>query len=139
VRLVLQQPPEETTTAPDVLHVSSSPHALVFPRCAAVVHHGGAGTTQMPVRAQVPSVVVPHLADQFFWAAQLERLGVGGPRRRAVKLLQYHSLRRSLAHSQTPRSVQPQRGSARRWKTKMALQPRSLFVNHWADVEWLVR
>ncbi len=31
----------------------------------------------MAVRAKVPSVVVPHLADQFFWAAQVERLGVG--------------------------------------------------------------
>ncbi len=77
VRLVLQQPPGETTAADDVLHVSSSPHALVFPRCAAVIHHGGAGTTQMAVRAKVPSVVVPHLADQFFWAAQVEWLGVG--------------------------------------------------------------
>lgn len=49
----------------------------MFPRCAAVVHHGGAGTTQTAIRAGVPSVIVPHLADQFFWASQIEELGVG--------------------------------------------------------------
>jgi sterol 3beta-glucosyltransferase/vancomycin aglycone glucosyltransferase len=78
-RLVLQQPPGEPPTVggEDVLCVTRAPHAVVFPRCAAVIHHGGAGTTQTAVRAGVPSVVVPHLADQFFWAEQVQRLGVG--------------------------------------------------------------
>jgi len=50
----------------------------VFPRCAAIVHHGGAGTTQSSLLAGRPSVVVAHMADQFFWGAELKRLGVGG-------------------------------------------------------------
>lgn len=57
--------------------VRQSPHARVFPRCAAVIHHGGAGTTQTALKAGKPSVIVPHMADQFFWGAQLERLGAG--------------------------------------------------------------
>jgi len=61
----------------DVLRVDGSPHAQVFPRCAAVIHHGGAGVTQTAVRAGTRAVVVPHMADQVFWAAQVERLGVG--------------------------------------------------------------
>lgn len=60
-----------------VLHVGRVPHARVFPRCAAVVHHAGAGTTQTTLMAGVPSVTVPHVSDQFFWAAELHRKGVG--------------------------------------------------------------
>ena len=58
------------------LFVRRTPHATVFPRCAAVVHHAGAGTTHSTLRAGVPSVAVPHVSDQFGWAAELERLGV---------------------------------------------------------------
>lgn len=50
-------------------------HAALFPRCAAVVHHGGAGTTQAVARAGRPSVVVAHLVDQFFWGGLLRKQG----------------------------------------------------------------
>jgi sterol 3beta-glucosyltransferase len=53
-----------------------APHAELFPRCAAVVHHCGAGTTHTTLRAGVPSVGIPHVSDQFSWAAELQRLGV---------------------------------------------------------------
>lgn len=62
--------------SPHILHVGRLPHDRIFPRCAAVVHHGGAGTTQTAVVAGVPMVVVPHVADQFWWAGLLERRGV---------------------------------------------------------------
>lgn len=58
-----------------VLFVKRTPHRLVFPRCAAVVHHCGAGTTHSTLRAGVPSIPVPHVSDQFAWAAELQRLG----------------------------------------------------------------
>jgi len=51
-------------------------HAAVFPKCAAVVHHGGAGTTHTALLSGVPSIIVPHVADQFFWADELARMGV---------------------------------------------------------------
>lgn len=51
-------------------------HAQVFPRCAAVVHHGGAGTSHSVARAGIPSVVVAHFAEQEFWGRELKRLGV---------------------------------------------------------------
>jgi UDP:flavonoid glycosyltransferase YjiC (YdhE family) len=44
---------------------------------AAVVHHGGAGTTAAGLRSGVPSIVVPFFADQPFWARRVQRLGVG--------------------------------------------------------------
>ncbi len=70
--------------ADDVMIVSRTPHQSLFPRCAAVVHHAGAGTTHTTIGAGVPSVPVPHFSDQFSWADQLQRLGVsaaGIPRR----------------------------------------------------------
>jgi len=53
------------------------PHAWLFPRVSAVVHHGGAGTTAEGVRAGVPSVIFPVAADQYFWAERISALGVG--------------------------------------------------------------
>jgi UDP:flavonoid glycosyltransferase YjiC (YdhE family) len=61
----------------DVLGIDSVPHDWLFPRVAAVVHHGGAGTTAAGLRAGVPTVVAPFFADQPFWAQQVERLGAG--------------------------------------------------------------
>jgi sterol 3beta-glucosyltransferase len=52
------------------------PHDWLFPQMAAVVHHCGAGTTASALRAGLPSVPVPFMADQFFWAWRLRRLGV---------------------------------------------------------------
>jgi sterol 3beta-glucosyltransferase len=57
--------------------ISSAPHHALFPRVAAVVHHGGAGTTGAAARAGVPQVVVPHFGDQFYWGFRVEALGVG--------------------------------------------------------------
>ncbi len=60
-----------------VLVVEGAPHEWLFPRCAAVVHHGGAGTTAAALRAGVPQVVVPHIADQPYWGRRVHDLGVG--------------------------------------------------------------
>lgn len=63
--------------ADDVLTIGDLPHALLFPRVAAVVHHAGAGTTAAALRAGAPSVPVPVTADQPFWAARLASIGAG--------------------------------------------------------------
>lgn len=60
----------------DVLTVGDVPHEWLFPQMAAVVQHGGAGTTGAVVRAGVPAVTTPVLADQPFWGEQLVRAGV---------------------------------------------------------------
>ncbi len=57
--------------------VGGIPHGWLFPRVSAVVHHGGAGTTGAGLRAGVPSMLTPFLADQPSWARRIEALGVG--------------------------------------------------------------
>jgi sterol 3beta-glucosyltransferase len=53
------------------------PHSWLFPRLAAVVHHGGAGTTAAGLRAGIPAIVVPFMGDQPFWGSRVAALGVG--------------------------------------------------------------
>lgn len=57
--------------------VRSVPHAWLFPRVAAVVHHGGSGSTAEALRAGVPNMAVPFGYDQPMWGARLAVLGVG--------------------------------------------------------------
>lgn len=61
---------------PDILGIGPVAHARLLPRCAAVVHHAGAGTTAAASRAGVPQVPVPHGFDQPAWAQRLRELGV---------------------------------------------------------------
>jgi vancomycin aglycone glucosyltransferase len=67
----------ERVSRGDVFATGDVPHGLLFPRVAAVVHHGGAGTTAAAARAGVPQVVVPRLLDQFYWAERVRRAGLG--------------------------------------------------------------
>ena len=69
-----------------VLAIGPVSHATLFPRLAAVVHHGGAGTTTTAARAGVPQIVVPHIFDQFYWARRVAELGLGPPAPRRSRL-----------------------------------------------------
>jgi sterol 3beta-glucosyltransferase len=60
-----------------IFMLESAPHSWLFPRMAAVVHHGGAGTTAASLRAGVPSVVTPYSNDQFAWGRRVFELGAG--------------------------------------------------------------
>jgi vancomycin aglycone glucosyltransferase len=62
-----------------VMAIGAVSHPRLFPRVAAVVHHGGAGTTHTAARAGVPQVVIPHLLDQYYFARRVHELGVGPP------------------------------------------------------------
>jgi len=57
-------------------YVASAPHHLIFPRCKAVVHHGGAGTTQTTMLAGIPSIPIAHIKEQEFWGLELKRLNI---------------------------------------------------------------
>lgn len=63
--------------ADDIHVVGSVPHDWLFPRMAAVIHHGGAGTTAAGFRAGQPSIICPFGVDQPYWARLSHKLGVG--------------------------------------------------------------
>ena len=63
--------------APDCLTIGEVNQQALFPRLAAVVHHGGAGTTTAAARAGTPQVVIPQMYDQHYWARRVAALGVG--------------------------------------------------------------
>lgn len=60
-----------------VFTLDAAPHDWLFTRMAAVVHHGGAGTTGAGLRAGVPTVICPFFGDQPFWGRRVAALGVG--------------------------------------------------------------
>jgi sterol 3beta-glucosyltransferase len=60
-----------------VCPIGDVPHEWLFPRVAAVVHHGGSGTTAAGLRAGVPSVITPFFSDQPLWGRRVAALGAG--------------------------------------------------------------
>ena len=63
--------PETTFLTGDI------PFDWLFPRMAALVHHGGSGTTALGLRAGLPTVTVPFYGDQLLWSSRVEALGIG--------------------------------------------------------------
>lgn len=64
--------------APEGVHfLKYAPHTWLFPRMAAVIHHGGAGTTAAGFRAGVPTCITPFTGDQPYWGRCVTELGVG--------------------------------------------------------------
>lgn len=60
----------------DLLYLESAPHDWLLPKCRMLIHHGGAGTTSAALRAGIPQVVVPFMADQPFWGSRVYAVGV---------------------------------------------------------------
>jgi sterol 3beta-glucosyltransferase len=79
----------------DIYRIINAPHHHIFPNCAVVIHHGGAGTSQAATIAGCPSIVVEHSSDQPLWGGVLQRIGI------APKLLH----RRSVTAKKLARTV----------------------------------
>jgi sterol 3beta-glucosyltransferase len=79
-----------------VLFVKSAPHEWLFPKVAAIIHHGGAGTTTASFRSGVPSVVAPVLADQFDHSRLVNRLGVGIGFSKQINSLKWQELSEAI-------------------------------------------
>lgn len=86
---------EATAREGDCLFVDDVPHARLFPRVAAVVHHGGSGTVAAAARAGVPQVVFPHMSDQFLWRSHVRRRGLG-PNGALLRMLSARSLSKAI-------------------------------------------
>nr|BBJ55516.1 hypothetical protein SAVMC3_81450 [Streptomyces avermitilis] len=68
-----------TGELPDTVRlIGAIDHDWLFPRCRAVVHHGGAGTTAAGLTAGLPTWIYTVFSDQPFWGDRVARLGAGG-------------------------------------------------------------
>ncbi len=80
VRAIIQgwdEPMKVLSIPRRVFHAGSIPHDWLLPRASGLVHHGGFGTTAAGFRAGIPSLVIPHIIDQFIWGQKVAELGVG--------------------------------------------------------------
>lgn len=62
---------------PEIMQVPAMSHDQLFQYASVIIHHGGAGTTASALYAGKPQIVVPHIADQEWWASELRRLKIG--------------------------------------------------------------
>lgn len=69
--LTIERPPAS------MLRVERVSHDQLFQYASMVIHHGGAGTTASVLHAGIPNIIIPHIGDQWFFASEVKRLGVG--------------------------------------------------------------
>ena len=63
---------------PDHIHFTSNlPYDWIFPKMYAVIHHGGSGTTHTALKYACPSLIIPHILDQFYWNTTISNLHLG--------------------------------------------------------------
>jgi sterol 3beta-glucosyltransferase len=67
---------EAVPESPNIYRTGFTKYQAIFPKCAAVLHHGGAGTTHLATRCGCPAVVVEHALDQRIWGVLLNRAGL---------------------------------------------------------------
>ena len=109
-RAIIQSRWEDLSEIPgssSIYRIGYAVHHHIFPHSAAVVHHGGAGTTQSATLCGCPSVVVEHALDQRLWGILLNRAGL------ACKPLH----RRSLTPAKLAKAVR-EVSSQRKWQPK---------------------
>ena len=87
-----------------IFRAGSVPHDWLLPKAAAVVHHGGFGTTAAGLHAGLPSLAIPHIIDQFMWGQKIKELGVG-PRPIPRKKLSAKNLAEALRQLANDESI----------------------------------
>ncbi len=68
---VMGEPPD------NIYFVNNIPYDWMFPKVYAVIHHGGSGTTHTALKYACPSLLIPHILDQFFWNKIISKLQLG--------------------------------------------------------------
>ncbi len=69
--------PMDISYSKDVFFIRNYPHEYLFPRTAAIIHHGGAGTTATATRSGRPQIIVPHILDQYYHGYKIFMSGLG--------------------------------------------------------------
>ena len=95
---------EEMSEQPEnILFVNNIPYDWIFSKMYAVIHHGGSGTTHTALKYVCPSLIVPHILDQFYWSKTISGLHLG-PEGIPIKDLNEEILERKLLDLMTDQS-----------------------------------
>ncbi len=79
----LEKPDEPSD---NVHFVNNLPYDWIFPKMSAIIHHGGSGTTHTALKYACPSMIIPHIIDQFYWNRTISELHLG-PKGMSIKNL----------------------------------------------------
>jgi UDP:flavonoid glycosyltransferase YjiC (YdhE family) len=138
VRGVLLGDPAADPSDDQVHVVADTPHAWLLPRTAAVVHHGGAGTTGAGLRAGVPNVVCPWFADQPLWAERVHALGAG-PRPVLARRLTAQALGDAIAQAVGDAAMRAQAAAmGRQMQAERGVERAADLIERWLDA-WSTR
>jgi UDP:flavonoid glycosyltransferase YjiC (YdhE family) len=84
----------------NLLYLESASHDWLLPRCKMIIHHGGAGTTSAGLRAGIPNIVVPFMADQPFWGNRVHAISAG-PKPILVKNISANKLVQAIVEAES--------------------------------------
>ncbi|OHF01558.1 hypothetical protein CORC01_03048 [Colletotrichum orchidophilum] len=110
-----------------VYWIGDCPHEWLFQQVAAVVHHGGAGTTACGLRNGKPTTIVPFFGDQPFWGDMVANAGAG-PRPIHQKDLNLDNLGAAIQYCLTPQAASAAQAIATQMAAEKGVQSA---VNSW--------
>ena len=102
--IIISRQIDPEINSPDILQLDYAPYSWLFKHSAAVIHHGGAGTTARGLMAGVPNITLPFTSDQPFWGRQVHALGAG-PRAIPVRGLTTLKLIRAINQAITDQNM----------------------------------
>ena len=97
---------EGNDTPDNIYMLGNTPHDWLFPKCKAVVHHGGAGTTAIGLKCAKPTMIVPFFGDQPFWGAMVAEAKAGAHQCIPYKKLTAERLAEGIKQCLLPESQQ---------------------------------
>ncbi|KAJ6551478.1 hypothetical protein B0H19DRAFT_1264120 [Mycena capillaripes] len=107
--------------SPNVFYLGDCPHEWLFQHVAAVVHHGGAGTTACGLRNGKPTTIVPFFGDQPFWGDMVAAAGAG-PRPIPHKELDVPKLVQAIAFCLTPEAAAAAKAIANKMRSESGVK-----------------
>ncbi|MDW6003735.1 glycosyltransferase [Vibrio mangrovi] len=130
----------KTEDLPDtIFKIEQAPHDWLFPKMAAVVHHGGAGTTAAGLRAGKPSVIVPFFGDQPFWGQRVHEIGAG-PKSIPQKKLDVASLSEAMHEATTNQAIiKTAKDIGEKIRKEDGIGNAISFIEEQAQLSWIVR
>ncbi|CAG7940237.1 unnamed protein product [Penicillium nalgiovense] len=105
------------STNPNIYYIGDCPHEWLFQHVAAVVHHGGAGTTACGLQNGRPTAIVPFFGDQPFWGNMVARAGAG-PKPIPFSSLNFQTLTAAIQFCLTPEATEAARKLAIKMQTE---------------------